>query len=99
MIDTRRAVAESAAKLIDREDPLCVLRSTAAVVRQAEDVGIDMDAISDHRRPDRPIRRRAAGLEHPLPFHRRRAVGRLFRPGSRYAELLLLDGAPLGLRL
>ena len=46
MIDTRRAVAGSAAKLTDREDPLNVLRSTAAVVRQAEDVSIDMDAIS-----------------------------------------------------
>ena len=46
MIDTRRAIAGSAAKLTDREDPLNVLRSTAAVVRQAEDVSIDMDAIS-----------------------------------------------------
>ena len=46
MIDTRPAVAGSAAKLTDREDPLNVLRSTAAVVRQAEDVSIDMDAIS-----------------------------------------------------
>ena len=46
MIDTRPAVAGSAAKLTDREDPLNVLRSTAAVVRQAENVSIDMDAIS-----------------------------------------------------
>ena len=46
MIDTRPAVADSAAKLTDREDPLNVLRSTAAVIRQAEDVSIDMDAIS-----------------------------------------------------
>ena len=46
MIDTRPAVAEAAGQLTDREDPLCVLRSTAAVVRRAEDVSIDTDAIS-----------------------------------------------------
>ena len=46
MIDTRLTVAVVAGQLTDREDPLNVLRSTAAVVRQAEDVSIDMDAIS-----------------------------------------------------
>ena len=46
MIDTRRAIAESTGQLTDREDPLNVLRSTADVVRQAEDVSIDMEALS-----------------------------------------------------
>ena len=46
MIDTRPAVAEAAAQLTDRDDPLSVLRSTAAVVQRAGDVSIDLDAIS-----------------------------------------------------
>ena len=45
-IDTRMTVAEAAGQLTDREDPLNVLRSTAAVVRQAYHVRIDMDAVS-----------------------------------------------------
>lgn len=46
MIDTRLTVAEAAGQLTDREDPLNVLRSTATVVRQAEHVSIEMDAVS-----------------------------------------------------
>ena len=90
MIDTRWAVAGSAAKLTDREDPLNVLsldrRCSATSRGRQHRYGRDFS----HRRPDRPIRRRAAGLEHPLPISPRRTVGRLFRPGPRYAELLLL---------
>ncbi len=46
MIDASLSVADSAGKLTGRDDPLNVLRSTAAVVRAAQDVSIDMDAVS-----------------------------------------------------